>query len=117
MELLEGQTLSERLAMGALPLEQALPYAIQIASALDAAHRRGIVPTRGGTWSSRTPEKVVDGPYATGAPASGRNYDVSPDGKRFLMIREAPGEQPVVPHIQLVQHWVEELDRLVPVSQ
>jgi serine/threonine protein kinase len=43
MELLEGQTLSERLAKGALPLEQALQYAVQIASALDAAHRKGIV--------------------------------------------------------------------------
>ena len=43
MELLDGQTLSERLARGALPLEQALQYAVQIASALDAAHRKGII--------------------------------------------------------------------------
>ena len=46
MELLEGQTLAERLAKGALPLEQALEYAIQIAGALDAAHRKGIAPPR-----------------------------------------------------------------------
>ena len=43
MELLEGQTLSERIAKGALPLDQALQTAIQIADALDAAHRKGIV--------------------------------------------------------------------------
>ena len=43
MELLEGQPLNERLAKGALPLDQALQYAIQIAGALDAAHRSGIV--------------------------------------------------------------------------
>jgi Tol biopolymer transport system component len=43
MEYLEGQTLAERLKKGALPLDQALQYAIQIAAALDAAHRRGIV--------------------------------------------------------------------------
>jgi eukaryotic-like serine/threonine-protein kinase len=43
MELLEGQPLSERLHKGLLPLDQALAYAIQIADALDAAHRQGIV--------------------------------------------------------------------------
>ncbi len=43
MELLEGQTLAERLTKGALPLDQAMRYAIQLADALDAAHRHGIV--------------------------------------------------------------------------
>ncbi len=43
MEYLEGQTLAERLEKGALPLEQALQYAIQVADALDKAHRKGIV--------------------------------------------------------------------------
>jgi len=43
MEYLEGQTLAERLTKGALPLDQALQYAIQIADALDKAHRKGIV--------------------------------------------------------------------------
>ena len=39
MEYLEGETLADRLAKGALPLEQALTIAIEIASALDKAHR------------------------------------------------------------------------------
>ena len=43
MELLEGETLAERLQKGALPLLQALTVAIEVASALDAAHRAGIV--------------------------------------------------------------------------
>src|SRR5205823_13021454 len=43
MEHLEGQTLAERLAKGALPIDQALKYAIEIADALDKAHRAGIV--------------------------------------------------------------------------
>src|SRR5687767_5411070 len=43
MEFLEGETLAERLKKGALPLAQALHYAIQIADALDKAHRAGIV--------------------------------------------------------------------------
>jgi eukaryotic-like serine/threonine-protein kinase len=43
MELLEGETLSERLARGPLSLEQTLRYGWEIADALDKAHRQGIV--------------------------------------------------------------------------
>ena len=43
LELIEGETLADRLTKGALPLDQALRIAIQIASALDTAHRAGIV--------------------------------------------------------------------------
>jgi Tol biopolymer transport system component/predicted Ser/Thr protein kinase len=43
MELLEGESLAERLAKGPLPLEQVLRYGVQIAEALDKAHRAGIV--------------------------------------------------------------------------
>src|SRR5215469_15944939 len=42
MEYLEGETLAERLKKGPLPLEQALRVALQVAAALDRAHRRGI---------------------------------------------------------------------------
>jgi hypothetical protein len=43
MEYLEGETLAERLAKGPLPREQTLRYGIQMADALDKAHRQGIV--------------------------------------------------------------------------
>jgi len=43
MELAEGQTLTDRLLKGPLPLDQLLRLAIEIALALDAAHRAGIV--------------------------------------------------------------------------
>jgi len=43
MEYLEGQTLAERLAKGSLPTEQVLRHGIEIADALDKAHRQGIV--------------------------------------------------------------------------
>ena len=42
MQYLEGETLATRLERGALPLNEALTVAIQIASALDTAHRAGI---------------------------------------------------------------------------
>ena len=41
MEYLEGETLSERLLKGALPFDQVLRYGIEIADALDKAHRQG----------------------------------------------------------------------------
>ena len=43
MELLDGETLAARLARGALPIEQTIRIASQIADALSAAHARGIV--------------------------------------------------------------------------
>ena len=43
MEYLDGETLAQRLDKGALPLDQALQIAIEIADALDKAHRQGIV--------------------------------------------------------------------------
>ncbi len=43
MEYLEGPTLADRLKKGPLPLDQALQLAIQIAGALDAAHRHGVI--------------------------------------------------------------------------
>src|SRR5437879_5382044 len=42
MEYLEGETVAERLKKGPLPLEQVLQYSIEIADALDKAHRKGI---------------------------------------------------------------------------
>ena len=43
MELVEGETRRERIARGAVPLDEALPIARQIAEALEAAHEQGII--------------------------------------------------------------------------
>src|SRR5262245_23592767 len=43
MEFLEGETLAERLLRGPLPADQTLRYGMEIADALDKAHRQGIV--------------------------------------------------------------------------
>jgi serine/threonine-protein kinase len=42
MEYLEGETLAQRLVKGSLPLEQVLQFSIEIADALDKAHRKGV---------------------------------------------------------------------------
>ncbi len=43
MELVEGDDLSQRIARGAIPVDEALPIAKQIAEALEAAHEQGII--------------------------------------------------------------------------
>jgi hypothetical protein len=57
---------------------------------------------------------LLKGNYA--APAAGQQtYDVSPDGQRFLMIKNADAEGKVSPpQIIVVQNWDQELKRLVP---
>jgi hypothetical protein len=60
------------------------------------------------------PSVVLKGTFA--APiVNGRHYDVSADGKRFLLlkdVKEANARE--TPQLVLVQHWAEELKRLVP---
>lgn len=65
-------------------------------------------------FAAGNPKVVFEGQYAT--PQGGRPYDVSPDGRRFLMIKEGAATGDAAPQAQiiLVQHWLEELKRLVP---
>ncbi len=43
MELVEGPTLADRIAQGAIPVDEAIPIAKQIAEALEEAHEHGII--------------------------------------------------------------------------
>jgi serine/threonine protein kinase len=43
MEFIEGESLADRIAKGPLPIDQVLKVGVEIASALDAAHRQGII--------------------------------------------------------------------------
>src|SRR5262245_7074355 len=43
MELVSGETLADRIKRGAIPIEEALPIAEQIAEALEEAHEKGII--------------------------------------------------------------------------
>ena len=50
MELVEGDDLSQRITRGAIPIDEALPIARQIAEALEAAHEQGICQS----WAARS---------------------------------------------------------------
>jgi Tol biopolymer transport system component len=72
---------------------------------------------RGRTWSATVPTKLFEGPYlVTGSGTfTGRTYDVSPDGRRFLMIKQSDGAEPnATTSLVVVQHWFEELKARVP---
>src|SRR5712691_11097169 len=63
MEYLEGETLAHRLMKGPLPLEQVLQYAIEIADALDKAHRKGVTHRDlkpGNIMLTKTGTKLLD---------------------------------------------------------
>ena len=62
------------------------------------------------TFTAGSPVVLFTGRYSTGAV---RNYDISPDGQRFLMIKEADEEEGQG-QINVVLNWFEELKRLVP---
>jgi serine/threonine protein kinase len=64
MELVDGPTLADRIARGAIPLEEALPIARQIAEALETAHERAsTLCLRAPMTLIRSPGHVTDGWY------------------------------------------------------
>ena len=68
-----------------------------------------------GAFAVGAPARVIaPGNYtAIGSVNIGRTYDVAPDGTRFLMIKDAT-QTTAAPPIVVVQHFDEELKRLVP---
>ena len=61
------------------------------------------VHTSGSAFSTGVPAKVFDARYSTVLPS--RSYDVSSDGRRFLMLKDSPASTSLV----VVEHWFEEL--------
>ena len=79
-----------------------------------------VVVKPGREWSASAPERVLPGDGLRvglgGNPL--RTYDVSRDGRRFLVLKESPAEQRAGagPQIIVVEEWLEELKRRVPVK-
>jgi protein kinase-like protein len=120
LELIEGATLTDRIARGPLPCAEALSITRQIADALDAAHEQTVIH---GDLKPAKCRRAPPSPSArrgscskdatTAAPRCGPDYDVDSQGQRFLMIKEdswvsAPAE------IRVVMNWLDDLKQRVP---
>ncbi len=85
---------------------------------LDASSTLTAVPIKasGSTFSAGKPAKVFDAKYSTPFPP--RQYDVSPDGQRFLMLKDSAGGDPdaTPASMVVVLNWFEELKRLLPTN-
>ena len=87
------------------------------ASPSGAVMRVGV--ERGPSWAATAPTQLIKEGYATVTGGFlGRTYDISPDGQRFLMIKDGPGTAQAAASVTLivVQHFDEELRRLVPTN-
>jgi len=72
---------------------------------------------RGPSWVTTTPSLILpNGSVQNGSPGfGGWTYDISPDGQRFLLTKAAnDANAPPPPEIIFVQHFDQELKRLVP---
>jgi serine/threonine-protein kinase len=73
----------------------------------------------GESFTGGTPARLVTGEgyyYAWNDQNQGRTYDVFPDGKRFLRLKESGSGDSPTASIVVVENWTEELKRLVPVN-
>ena len=84
----------------------------------DGALMRVMVEATGAEWKTGAPQRVLEPRYFTGigtAGASvGANYDVSLDGRRFVMIKAAESNATAPPQIKLIQRFDEYLKAHVP---
>ena len=85
-------------------------------TATGALMRVGV--TRGPTWAAAAPTRLFEGRYGAAAFHFGRTYDVSPDGRRFLMVKDsAAGDPNATPaSMVVVLNWFEELKQRVPTN-
>jgi eukaryotic-like serine/threonine-protein kinase len=63
-----------------------------------------------------TPRTLFEGHYAM-APVTFPNYDVSPDGQRFLMLKPVEQAESASTQINVVLNWFEELKQKVPTGK
>ncbi len=68
------------------------------------------------SFSAGKPRILFEGRYER-TPATGPNYDVSPDGQRFLMLKPSEQEVAAPTQINVVLNWFEELKRRVPTEK
>ena len=127
MELVEGEDLSQRIAKGAIPIDEALPIATQIYTESVAGTQT--VPSQQRYRVMAAP--MVD-PRRPGKPrqlfenvnevlplnqcASTACYSVSPDGQSFYTLQFRARARPRVKSLRLVLNWFDDVRRLAPAN-
>jgi eukaryotic-like serine/threonine-protein kinase len=80
----------------------------------DDSIMRVAVPPNGTAWNGGTPTKILDHVPSLGS-VFNRAYDVTPDGQRFVIVKEIKGaDEASGSSIILVQHWDQEVAARVP---
>ena len=69
------------------------------------------------SFSAGKPKMLFEGHYFSATGALFPEFDVSPDGQRFLMLKPVTQEQAAPTQINVVLNWTEELKRLVPTGK
>ena len=87
------------------------------ASASELFYREGknmmaVALPGGAAFNPGRAENLFEGDYALSQGFGKPDYDVTPDGSRFLMVRREAPEKPGPVEIQVVLNWTEELKRL-----
>ena len=72
----------------------------------------GVTVEAGQAFKAGTPTVLFEGPYVSNT--GSREWDIAHDGRRFLVIEEEGAPGTTAANIIVVQHWFEELKRLVP---
>ena len=67
-------------------------------------------------WTASTPRALFPLPSFNTVRATGVTYDISPDGRRFLVLKPTANEQAASAHPVVIQNWLEELKRLAPAN-
>ena len=78
----------------------------------------GVEVGSGPRWNAGAPKQIIaGGEYVVGPDGNPyRTYDISLDGRKFLMLKNASGSEDSesMPHMIVVKNWFEELTRRVP---
>jgi len=79
----------------------------------------GVGVERAASWVAATPTPVIEPGHLTTSPNFGAMFDVTPDGQRFVMIKQHEATPETAPPVSVVvvQHWAEELKRLAPAGR